>query len=275
MARRGIDGRVALVTGAARAGGIGRATALRLAAEGVDVVCVDACRTPGHAPEHGVGSTAELEELVAEIQAGGRRALAIQADVTDWGAMHTAAQRAVGELGCIDICCALAGGVGFGNGLASLLSLTEPEWDWVVDVNLKGTWITVRACAEVMVAQGRGGRIVTAGSAVGLRGAARWGAYGAAKAGVLNLTQTLAAELGPHGITVNAVTPGLVRTQASAPVRDRLVARGRLDALIDDIPLGRMAEPEEIAGVISFLCSDDAAYITGDAINVTGGQTMG
>jgi NAD(P)-dependent dehydrogenase (short-subunit alcohol dehydrogenase family) len=269
---------VALVTGAARAGSIGRATALRLVAEGADIACLDVARPPQHAPAHGMGSQSELDELVAELQSSGRRAIGITADVTDWSAMHAAVDRVVAELGRIDICCAMAGGVGFGNGIAPLLQLTEPEWDWVLDVNLKGTWITASAAAKAMVAAGRGGRIVTVASAAGLtaaNGTSGMGAYAAAKAGLIVLTQNLAVELGRHQITVNAVSPGLVRTQASQPVRDHLESRGRLDDWIKAIPLRRMAEPAEIASVVAFLCSDDAGYITGDALNVTGGQTLG
>jgi NAD(P)-dependent dehydrogenase (short-subunit alcohol dehydrogenase family) len=273
-----LAGKVALVTGAARAGSIGRATALRLAADGADVACLDVARPPEHAPGHGMGSQSELDDLVAELKSSGRRAIGITADVTDWTAMHAAVDRIVAELGRIDICCAMAGGVGFGNGIAPLLRLTEPEWDWVIDVNLKGTWNTASAAAKAMVTGGRGGRIVTAASAAGLtaaNGTSGMGAYAAAKAGLIVLTQNLAVELGRYGITVNAVSPGVVRTQASQPVREHLDSRGRLDSWIKAIPLRRMAEPSEIAAVVAFLCSDDAGYVTGDAVNVTGGQTLG
>jgi len=172
----------------------------------------------------------------------------------------------------------MAGGVGFGNGIAPLIRLTEPEWDWVIDVNLKGTWITASAAAKAMVAAGQGGRIVTVASAAGLTGAngtSGMGAYAAAKAGLIVLTQNLAVELGRYGITVNAVSPGVVRTQASQPVREHLDSRGRLDDWIKTIALRRMAEPSEIAAVVAFLCSDDAGYVTGDAVNLTGGQAFG
>lgn len=278
MSRPDLTGKVALVTGAARSGSIGRATALRLAADGADIACLDVARPPAHAPEHGMGSQSELDDLVAEINAGGRRAIGITADVTDWAGMHAAVDRVVAELGRLDICCAMAGGVGFGNGIAPLIRLTEPEWDWVIDVNLKGTWITASAAGKAMVAAARGGRIVTVASAAGLTGAngtSGMGAYAAAKAGLIVLTQNLAVELGRHGITVNAVSPGVVRTQASQPVRERLDSRGRLDDWIKSIALRRMAEPSEIAAVVAFLCSDDAGYVTGDAVNVTGGQTFG
>lgn len=278
MPAQELAGKVALVTGSARAGSIGRATALRLAADGADIACLDVARPPDHAPDHGMGSQTELDQLVDEIRATGRQAIGITADVTDWSAMHAAVGQIVSELGRLDICCAMAGGVGFGNGIAPLIRLTEPEWDWVLDVNLKGAWITASAAAKVMVEAGQGGRIVTVASAAGLTGAngtSGMGAYAAAKAGVIVLTQNLAVELGRYGITVNAVSPGVVRTQASQPVRERLEQRGRLDDWIRAIPLRRMAEPSEIASVVAFLCSDAAGYVTGDAVNVTGGQTLG
>jgi NAD(P)-dependent dehydrogenase (short-subunit alcohol dehydrogenase family) len=278
MAGPELAGKVALVTGAARASSIGRATALRLAADGAAIACVDVARPPGHAPGPGMSSQDELDGLVAEIRAAGRPAIGITADVTDWQAMHAAVDRTCAELGRLDICCAMAGGVGFGNGIAPLIRLTEPEWDWVIDVNLKGAWITAAAAAKAMVAAGNGGRIVTVASAAGLTGAngtSGMGAYAAAKAGVIVLTQNLAVELGRYGITVNAVSPGVVRTQASQPVREHLERRGRLDDWIKAIPLRRMAEPAEVASVVAFLCSDGAGYVTGDAVNVTGGQTLG
>lgn len=273
-----LSGKVALVTGAARRGSIGRATARALADRGADIACVDVARPPAHAPDHGVGSPGELDELVAELQAGGRRAIAVQADVTDSAQVQQAVDQTVAELGRLDIACAMAGGVGFGNGIAPLLQLPEAEWDWVLDVNLKGSWLTAAAAGRAMVAAGNGGRIVTVASAAGLtaaNGTSGMGAYAAAKAGVIVLTQNLARELGRHGITVNAVTPGVIRTQASEPVREKLARRGRLDDWISAIPLQRMAEPEEVAAVVAFLCSDAASYVTGDAVNVTGGQTLG
>jgi len=278
MGRSGIEGRVALVTGAGRRGSIGRATALRLAEDGADVACLDLGRPPVHAPDYGVGSENELDELVGEIRAIGRRAIGVTADVTDWGQMHDAIDRVTDDLGTISLCCAMAGGVGFGNGIAPLLRLTEDEWDWVVDVNLKGTWITARAAATSMIAAGSGGRIVTVASSTalfGANGATGMAAYAAAKAGVIVLTQNLASELGRFGINVNAISPGMIRTQASQPVRDRLESRGDLTEWLSRLPLKRIGEPEEMAAVVSFLCSDDASYVTGDAINATGGQALG
>lgn len=270
--------RVALVTGAARRSSIGRATALRLAADGADIACVDLARPPDHAPGHGVGTADELDDVAEEVRALGRRAIAVRADATDLDQMGAAVARTVAELGSLDVCAAMVGGVGLGNGIAPLLRLSEPEWDWIIDVNLKSAWVTAKTAAEAMISGGRGGRIVTVASAAGLtaaNGTSGMAAYAAAKAGVIVLTQNLARELGPHGITVNAVTPGMIMTEASAPVRDHLRAKGRLDALVNAIPLRRFAKPFEVAAVVAFLCSDDASFVTGAAVNATGGQTLG
>ena len=163
-----------------------------------------------------------------------------------------------------------------GSGL--LLQLTEPEWDRVLDVNLKGTWIVSRACAERMIG-GTGGRIVNVSSQAGKRGFPTMGPYCAAKAGVILLTQVLALELAPHGITVNAVCPGTVDTDL---LKKNLGFEHFESGMTDDfkqflareIPLGRLETADDVAGAIAFLASDDAAYVTGEALNVSGGQTM-
>jgi meso-butanediol dehydrogenase/(S,S)-butanediol dehydrogenase/diacetyl reductase len=271
---RDLDGRVALVTGAARRQGIGRATALRLAARGAAVACLDVGRPPAHAADHGVGTLEELDETVELVRASGSAGIAVAADVSDVTQMIEAAARTRAELGPVWACCAIAGGVGFGNGIVPLLELTEAEWDWSVDVNLKGVWATARACVPHMVEAGQGGRVVTVTSAAGLRGARNFGAYAAAKAGVIALTRSFALELGRWSITANSVAPGMIETQASQPVREHLAAREGLDEMRRAIPLGRFGSPDEIAAAISFLCSDDAAYITGDVVNLTGGQVM-
>ncbi|MFI5398325.1 MAG: SDR family NAD(P)-dependent oxidoreductase [Candidatus Binatia bacterium] len=275
----GLTSKVALVTGAARRRSIGRATALRLAREGCDVACLDIARPYADFPEYGLGSANELEELVREISALGRRALALPADVSSWDEVHRAVGEAHDTLGPIDICCNVAGGSGFGMGSGPLLQLTEREWDRVVDVNLKGSWIVSRACAERMVDGGRGGRIVNVSSQGGKRGFPTMGAYCAAKAGVILLTQVLAIELGPFGITVNAVCPGTVDTDLLQKnlAFEHVAAGMGVDFqqwITREIPLGRLESADEVAAAIAFLASDEAAYITGEALNVSGGQTM-
>lgn len=279
MALSGIAGKVALVTGAARRRGIGRATALRLAREGADVACLDIARPYAEFPQYGVASGDELEEVVREIRALGRRSLAIRADVSRWDEVHAAVAQAHEALGRIDVCCNVAGGAGAGMGAGPLLQIGEAEWDRVVDVNLKGTWMVARACAERMLAGGRGGRIVNVSSQAGKRGFAMLGAYCAAKAGVILLTQVLAQELGPSGITVNAVCPGTVDTDLLNKDHQFEQLVGGLEGDFDrwvrrEIPLARLETADEVAAAIAFLASDDAAYITGEALNVSGGQTM-
>jgi NAD(P)-dependent dehydrogenase (short-subunit alcohol dehydrogenase family) len=181
-------------------------------------------------------------------------------------------------LGGPHICCNVAGGAGAGMGAGPLLQIAEAEWDRVVDVNLKGTWIVARACAERMLAAG-GGRIVNVSSQAGKRGFPMLGAYCAAKAGVILLTQVLAQELGVSGITVNAVCPGTVDTDLLNKDRQFEQLVGALEGDFDrwvrrEIPLARLETADEVAAAIAFLASDDAAYITGEALNVSGGQTM-
>lgn len=279
MALTGIEGRVALVTGAARRRGIGRATAMRLAAEGADVACLDIGRPFAEFPDYPLAASDELDEVVAEIEKLGRRAVAVQADVSSWDEVHAAVQKAADALGTIDLCANVAGGAGFGMGAGPLLQIGEAEWDKVLDVNLKGTWMVSRACAEKMMAGGRGGRIVNVSSQAGKRGFPMLGAYCAAKAGVILLTQVLAAELGPLGITVNAVCPGTVDTDLlnkDHQMEHMVTALGTTwdEWLRREIPLGRVQQPEDVAAAIAFLMSDDGSYITGEALNVSGGQTM-
>jgi NAD(P)-dependent dehydrogenase (short-subunit alcohol dehydrogenase family) len=275
----GIAGKVALVTGAARRRGIGRATALRLAREGADVACLDIARPYADFPEHGVASGEELDEVVEAVRALGRRAVAVRADVSSWDEVHAAVAMAREALGRIDLCCNVAGGASFGAGAGPLLQIGEAEWDRVLDVNLKGTWMTARAAAGRMIADGHGGRIVNVSSQAGKRGFPMLGAYCAAKAGVILLTQVLALELASHGITVNAVCPGTVDTDLINKDHqlERLIGLqggGFADWVAREIPLGRLETADEVAAAIAFLCSDDAGYITGEALNVSGGQTM-
>lgn len=276
----GIENRVALVTGAARRRSIGRATALRLAREGADVACLDIARPYDEFPGHGTASSDELDEVVAEIEALGRRAVGLRADVSDWDQVHAAVASATDALGPVTLVANVAGGAGFGMGAGPLLSISEREFEQVLDVNLKGTWIVCRATAEQMLGAGRAGRIVNVSSQAGKRGFPMLGAYCAAKAGVILLTQVLAQELGASSITVNAVCPGTVDTNLinadhSFEQLMDTVDPGGVDAWLQrEIPLNRLQQPEEVAAAIAFLCSDDAAYITGEAVNVSGGQTM-
>lgn len=271
-------GKVALVTGAARPRGIGRATALRLARGGADVACLDIARPYDDAPAHATASADDLDGIVAEIEALGRRAVAVRADVSDEVQVEAAVAQATEALGTIQLVANVAGGSGLGFGLGPLLAVGADEFRKVLDVNLVGTWLVSKACAQRMVDAKVGGRICNVSSQAGKKAFPMLGAYCAAKSGVILLTQCLATELGPSGISVNAVCPGTVDTDLINPNGMFEMLLGGADgvqAFIDrEIPLGRLQSADEIAASICWLLSDDAAAVTGEAVNTSAGQTM-
>lgn len=269
---------VALVTGAARPRGIGRATALLLAQQGHDVACLDIARPLDHAPAHAVASGDDLDSVVAEIEALGRRAVAVRADVSDAAAVDAAVTSASEALGLITLVANVAGGSGPGFGLGPLVTLPDDEFRRVLDVNLLGTWFVAKACASRMIAAGVGGAIANVSSQAGKRPFPMLGAYCAAKAAVISLTQCLATELGPSGIRVNAVCPGTVDTDLVNPngMFELMVggAEGLEDFLAREIPLRRLQSAEEIAETLCWLLSDSARAVTGEAVNASAGQTV-
>jgi NAD(P)-dependent dehydrogenase (short-subunit alcohol dehydrogenase family) len=277
-AERPFEGGVALVTGAARPRGIGRATAVALAQGGADVACLDIARPYADAPLHATASGDDLAVLVAELTALGVRATAVQADVSDEAAVEAAVARASEELGTVTLVANVAGGSGPGFGLGPLLNVGAEEFRRVLDVNLVGTWLVSKACATRMVAAGVRGRICNVSSQAGKRAFPFLGAYCATKAGIILLTQTMAAELGAQGIAVNAVCPGTVDTDLMN--RDGMFENlmggpeGLAAYIAREIPLGRLQSAEEIASAICWLLSDAARGVTGEALNVSAGQTM-
>lgn len=276
----GISGKVALVTGAARPRSIGRSTVRRLAAEGAKVACLDIARPYDDFPDYAVATANDLEEIVAELRSSGAQAVAVRADISDEAQVRAAVEEAVDALGPVQLLANVAGGSGAGMGAAPLLAVPQAEFARVLDVNLTGTFLVSRTCAERMIEHGEGGRIVNVSSQAGKLGWPMLGAYSAAKAGVIGLTQVMAKEWAPSGITVNAVCPGTVDTDLLNP--DNLFVQlmdagqpGGFSQWVDrEIPLGRLQHPDEVASAIAFLLSDDASYITGEAVNVSGGQTM-
>jgi NAD(P)-dependent dehydrogenase (short-subunit alcohol dehydrogenase family) len=275
---RPFAGQVALVTGAARPRSIGRATAVRLARGGAAVACLDIARPYTDAPAHGTASVDDLADLVAELEGLGATAIGVTADVSDEAEVEAAVAAASERLGPVSLVANIAGGSGPGFGLGPLLGVPAAEFRRVLDVNVVGTWLVSKACANRMVSSGVGGRICNVSSQAGKRAFPFLGAYCAAKAGIILLTQTMAAELGPSGISVNAVCPGTVDTDLinKDSMFEMLMggSEGLAAYIVREIPLGRLQSADEIAAAICWLLSDDARGVTGEALNVSAGQTM-
>jgi 3-oxoacyl-[acyl-carrier protein] reductase/meso-butanediol dehydrogenase/(S,S)-butanediol dehydrogenase/diacetyl reductase len=276
-----LTGRVAMLTGAGGERGFGRAIARRLAAEGADLVLTDVAPTGLSAvaakPATGWGG---LEAVAAEVTQQGRRALTALMDVRSAAQIDAVVARAGETFGKIDILVNNAGAP-WGRDRAPVVELDEEAWDTVLDTNLKGTFLTARAVARAMLERRVRGRIVNMASQWGKRGGAQRAAYCASKFGVIGLTQALALELAAAGITVNAVCPGAADTDRldhlgrtpeggyDAALRaQRIAEQGRA------IPVGRLATADDVVAVVAFLVSDAADYLTGQAINVTGGAVM-
>jgi 3-oxoacyl-[acyl-carrier protein] reductase len=248
------DGRVALVTGGGR--GIGAATAARFAADGAGVVISDLDLEPA-------------EAVAAEIRRQGGQALAVACDVTDRASVESLLERAVKAYAGLDMVVTCAGVL-----RDNLIhKMTDSDWDLVVDTHLKGTFLCAQAAQRVMVPARRGKMVfLSSNSALGNRGQLN---YSAAKAGIQGMARTLAIELGPFNINVNAVAPGFIETRMTQAVAQRtgIDYEDLKRAAAERTPLRRIGQPEDIAGLITFLCSDDASFVTGQTIYATGGPT--
>jgi len=272
---RGLAGRVAFVTGAVRPPGIGRATALRLAAEGAELALVDAPAGGLADADSDAVAPGALDALAEEVRALGRRALTIEAGLTDDDAVGAAVERTLATFGRLELCCHLGGGTGPSLGTGPLLEIEPTAWARCLETNLVAPWLVARACAAPMVRQGGGGAIVVLSSWAVRSAPAGYGAFAAARAGLGRLVEVLAVELAGAGIRVNAVAPlGVAPTTAPNPGLAELVARDGDD--LDDwirrtIPLGRLQDPAETAAVIAFLCSDDASFVSGQVLASAGG----
>ncbi len=245
-----LTGKVALVTGASR--GIGQATAIELAKAGADVVV------------NFIGNEAVAQETVDAIEALGRKAIKIKADVGNAEDVQAMVDEAVAAFGHIDILVNNAGITRDG----LLIRMKDSDWDDVLNINLKGVYLVTKAVAKLMVKQ-RAGRIINMTSVSGVIGNVGQANYAAAKAGVIGFTKTCAKELAARGITVNAVAPGFIETAMTDVLPEKIK-----EGIAATVPFGRMGQPEEIASVVTFLASDFASYITGQVLNVDGGMVM-
>ena len=264
-----LSGKVAFVTGAAR--GQGRAHAVRLASEGADIIACDICGPVGSVT-YAPSTLDELRETEALVVAEGRRALVGQVDVRDLASLQEFVDKSVAELGRLDIVVANAGVLSVG----WLWEITEEQWADVIGVNLTGVWHTIKVTVPKLLSQDTGGSIILTSSGAGTKGFPFIGHYTASKHGVVGLCRTLANELGPHDIRVNAILPAGVKT-AMGDVPD-LVALLQENAetlapiYMNALPHTHM-EPEDSAAVVAFLASDDARYMTGALVPVDFGTT--
>ncbi len=242
-----LENKIALVTGAAR--GIGQAIALQLAADGADLALCDV-------------KAEWLADTLAKVNALGRRAEGYAMDVANAAAVGEAVAKVLADFGRIDV---LVNNAGITRDTL-LIRMSEEDWDAVLDINLKGAFLTTKAVVKSMMKQ-RSGAIVNIASVVGIMGNPGQANYTASKAGLIALTKTTAKEMGSRNIRVNAVAPGFIHTamtdKLSEPVKD---------AMLKMVPLGRLGEPEDVAKAVAFLASDNAAYVNGQTLAVCGGM---
>jgi 3-oxoacyl-[acyl-carrier protein] reductase len=244
-----LENQIAVVTGAGR--GIGRAIALKFAAEGADVVCVS--RTVENS-----------EKVAAEIRALGRKAWALTVDVADSAAVNAAAVKIIADCGKVDILVNNAGVTRDG----LLMRMSDADWDLVLDTNLKGAFLFTKAFFRTFAKQ-RAGRIINISSVIGLIGNAGQCNYAASKAGLIGFTQSVARELAGRGVTVNAIAPGFIETDMTSELSEELKVN-----ILKQIPLGKLGSADDIAGAALYLASPVARYVTGQVLTVDGGMVM-
>jgi NAD(P)-dependent dehydrogenase (short-subunit alcohol dehydrogenase family) len=251
LSRRGV-----VVTGGGR--GIGRGIARAMVRSGASVIVAGRSIGP-------------LEDTVAELRAAGGSAKAVVIDITDATSLEALVQAAVAEFGAIDCWVNNAGSANAAD-VGPLMDLTEAAWDAVVDLNLKWTFFAAQAAARTMI--GRGGSIINISSRSGSQPCPMTGQYGAAKAGIESLTATMAVEWGHHGIRVNAVAPGLVPTEDSLAPGGSMSRPSRVARQIESVPLRRLGTVDDIGAACVYLASDEAGWVTGETIQVTGGSRI-
>ena len=275
-----LTGKVALVSGAARHRGLGRAMALRLAEDGADIVITGRRRNPDDRPQNEKDAGwMGVDSLAEEIEAMGRKALGVEGDVTKKSDVEAIVAAAKDKFGRIDILVNNAG-VPSGAGAAPILDMDDDLWYDTVDVNLNGVYLMTKVAGQLMRDRGEGGSIINISSTAGRRGIPDYGAYCATKFAVVGFTQQLALELAPFNIRVNCVAPGSHSTDMMDGTTGRTA--GKFGLSTDDVtariraaaPMGRQGLPSELAASVSFLAGADSSFMTGQTINVDGGAHM-
>ena len=278
-----LNGKIAIVTGAGGRHGIGRAIATRLAAEGANVVVTDIPQSQDAIrPADRQAGWQGLDSVAAEIQSLGQQSLAIFSDVSDSPQVDAMIAQTLARFGRIDILVNNAGSRP-GKDRVPVIELEEAAFDEVMRVNVRGTYLASRAVARHMTARDGGGKIINISSGAGKRGIARYAAYCASKFAVIGFTQALAQEMAPHHVNVNAICPGLVDTERVDFIAAALAPQGesseeyRAGMLADRalrVPMGRVAQADDIARTAAFLASPESNYLTGLSISVSGGSEM-
>ena len=246
----GLEQKCAVVTGASR--GIGRAIALELASQGAKVVV------------NYSGSEQKALDVVAEIVENGGEAIAVQANITDNDSVQALMKKAIDTYGSLDI---LVNNAGITRDNL-LMRMKEDEWDDVINTNLKGVFLCTKAVTRQMMKQ-RAGRIINISSIVGVAGNPGQANYVAAKAGVIGLTKTTAQELASRNILVNVIAPGFITTEMTDGLPEELK-----EAMLKQIPLAKLGQPEDVAKAVAFFASSNANYITGQTLHIDGGMVM-
>jgi 3-oxoacyl-[acyl-carrier protein] reductase/meso-butanediol dehydrogenase/(S,S)-butanediol dehydrogenase/diacetyl reductase len=266
-----LEGKVAIITGAGRLRGIGRAAAVALAADGADIVVTGTGRDPStFPPDEQAAGWRGIESTAAQVREQGRRCVPLQADATSAADAARVVSAATAEFGRVDILVNNAA-VARGTDRVPLTELSEETWRTVLEVKLTGSFLMCRAVMPGMVERGQGGSIVNISSIAGKRGSPRTAAYNTANFGLQGLTQSLAMELAPAKIRVNAVCPGLTDTSRMDGFRQEEDWEKYIRRVV---PLGRAAEDHELGRFIAWLCGPDASYITGQSLNFDGGVVM-
>jgi SDR family mycofactocin-dependent oxidoreductase len=273
-----LEGRVAFITGAAR--GQGRAHAIRLAQEGADIIAIDICRPISETITYPMGTSEELAETVRAVEATGRKALAREVDIRDLAALQKVVADGVEQFGRLDVLVANAGVLSWGR----IHEMSEEQWDTVIDVNLNGSWRTIRAAVPAMIEAGNGGSIVIVSSSAGLKATPGNGHYSASKHGLVALTNALAIELGEFGIRVNSIHPYSIETpmvekEAMMDLFTKFPQYVHSFSPMPYHPVNHQSKkglmefmlPEEVSDVVAWLAGDGSATISGSQIAVDRG----